>query len=383
MVAHGMSFCNRPKLWYVESSIHSWGKLHFYLMKVCYISNLYPPNTVGGAGQVVFRQAKARAAAGDEVHVITAVPPAARISRTSIEEGVVVHRLIVPNFFFYTQLAEHCAPIRFLWHLRDWFQGCGGRSVRVLVETIKPDEVHTHNLMGIGFLIPRAIQSLGIKHIHTLHDVQLVHPSGILPAHYEDDSFFVRMHMKLMKWLFASPDVIISPTAFLKDFYQKRGFFLKSDWQVRPNFIEEAAAVHARPLKSFAYVGTLSEHKGVKVLLDAWREYDDPGAELHIAGCGPLHDVVEQAAAADDRIQVDGLLTKDKLQRLYKKTDALIVPSVCIENRPNVIAEALAHGIVIIASESGGIPEMLKDVSRCSLVLPNDPAALLSAMRST
>jgi hypothetical protein len=67
-----------------------------------------------------------------------------------------------------------------LWHIIDIFHFASKNKIRQILQTEKPDLVHTHNLMGLGFLIPRLIKKMGLRYIHTVHDVQLVEPSGII-----------------------------------------------------------------------------------------------------------------------------------------------------------------------------------------------------------
>lgn len=69
------------------------------------------------------------------------------------------------------------------------------------------------------------------------------------------------------------------------------------------------------------------------------------------------------------------------LAALYAAADLLVVPSL-IDNAPNVIAEAHACGLPVVASAVGGIPEMIESGQTGTLVPPSNSAALAAAMTS-
>jgi glycosyltransferase involved in cell wall biosynthesis len=69
----------------------------------------------------------------------------------------------------------------------------------------------------------------------------------------------------------------------------------------------------------------------------------------------------------------------DQLAGLYAAADLLVAPSL-IDNAPNVIAEAHACGLPVLASAVGGIPEMIKPGLTGELVPPADSAALAAAV---
>ena len=366
-----------------------------YPMKICLINNLYPPYSVGGAERVVERIAKEAVKNGDQAVVITWRPWVGLKSwqpiRT-VEDGVVIYRFWVPNIFSYKNLAKHNFVLKLIWHKIDIFNCFSARIIKKILEQKKPDEVQTHNLMGIGFGAPRVIQKLGIKHTHYLHDVQLVEPSGVLPWNHERDSLWQKIYSLVIKSRFGRPDAIISPSKFLVEFYQKRGFFCGSQWLTTPSRLErdtppskggdnlvspyEGEMPRHTPGqrgRGFLFVGSLVDHKGIRVLMKAWDMVDkNARVELHIVGDGELKKEVEEWARGtnsppdpslekrgDDRVKVYGRLNEKELEEVYKKSDVLIFPSICIENHPTVIDEAHRFGLRVIASDTGGVKEMM------------------------
>ena len=88
-------------------------------------------------------------------------------------------------------------------------------------------------------IIPE-IKKSGIKHIHTLHDVQLSTPSGLIIYSKENSLeqriFLRKWYETLCRWLFGSPDIVISPSKWLLDFYTEKGFFEKSKKDLDINY---------------------------------------------------------------------------------------------------------------------------------------------------
>ena len=163
-------------------------------MNICLISNIYPPYHRGGAEQVVVKTVEGLLEAGHRVVLITATPGQEEIEQ---KEGLTIHRIHPKNIFFYTNAHEHGFISRLLWHVIDIFNIGVSKQVKKILQEEQPDVVHTHNLMGLSFLIPKTIRRLGLRHIHTVHDVQLVEPSGIIFKEKENSWRYTGLPTKL------------------------------------------------------------------------------------------------------------------------------------------------------------------------------------------
>lgn len=355
-------------------------------MKTCFLNNLYPPYAVGGAERVVFARAKAMVERGEEAVVITTAPwqgwGSWRPIKT-VEEGIVVYRFWVPHMCWYRDLQKHSLLFKLLWHKIDVWNWQAGLIVKNILQTERPDIAETHNLMGLGFSIPGVIQRLHIRHVHYLHDVQLVEPSGVLPWNHEYDSLFQKLYAWVMRMRMETPTKVIFPSNFLREFYEKRGFWSESEiWSGESGMGNHEVRImnHEVNSKRFLFVGSLVVHKGVQLLLDAWKTLPkELNIHLDIVGDGPLRSLVETFAKEDSRVTYHGRLEGEALHALYRKNDVLVFPSVCLENRPTVIVEALEHGMQVIASDTGGVKELITQ----TLILPGDTVALAEAIRLT
>lgn len=365
-------------------------------MKICFVSNLYGELARGGAERIVEAEARALVAAGHAVAVITTNPFGSSLpdKETGVQDGVTVHRIVPRNLFFYTDAHRHSFAARFAWHLIDTFNGAAAEMVADILREELPDVVHTHNLMGVSFLVPAKLRRLGFRHVHTLHDVQLLHPSGLigLPAGQagvgtEHPPLPTRLARKayvlLMRTVFGSPDVVISPSRFLADKHTHAGFFRKSEVRIVPNPVPEALAV-AAPKKGrnrFLFVGQMEAHKGVLGLLEAWERLQGLGGGiLELAGDGTLFKEVSRRAARLPGVRILGRTVGTALDAAYDRAAFVVLPSTVIENAPTVIGEAFARGVPVVANAIGGIPELVQNDVNGFLAVPGDAASLDAAL---
>ena len=321
----------------------------------------------GGAERIAKRIAEGLKERGHEVLVITARP---RDFVTGLEEhnGVKIYNFYPLNIFYYTNDFKKKMPTRLIWHFIDMFNFDSARLTKKILIKEKPDVVITHNLKGIGYLIPRVIRKLGLKHIHTLHDVQLAVPKGLIIKGKEDiweqRTVLRLLYEKLCCWLFNSPDVIVSPSQWLLDFYIEKKFFRISQRVVLSNPIFKKTQPIEKESSNkfrFTFIGQVEEHKGILFLLEVFKELNWPDIELNIVGGGSILREVKSMAKGDKRINFLGIAKQEDLKEIFQITDVAIVPSLCYENSPGVIYDSFLFGVPVIVSNIGGIPELVRE----------------------
>jgi glycosyltransferase involved in cell wall biosynthesis len=153
----------------------------------------------------------------------------------------------------------------------------------------------------------------------------------------------------------------------------------------------DRVAAPARPVRGrLICVGVLGHHKGQDVLVEALAglaEWD-----WHCVLAGPLDrdpDFVARLRTRitrlgyGHRVRLTGVLTGAALSHAYTTADLLVAPSRS-ETYGMTVAEALAHGLPVIAAAAGGLPEALGSTADGTrpgqLVPPGDPAALAAAL---
>lgn len=273
---------------------------------------------------------------------------------------------------FYYDLKRIPKFFRFIWHFIDMFDLGSYLRVKNILKIEKPNIVITHNLKGIGYLIPRAIKGLKIKHIHTLHDIQLLHPLGLLFKNKENilDGFFSKIYQRINIGLFKSTDIVLSPSKWLLQLHASRGFFQNSRRAVIANPVNIASDQQSHDLFSgnnlfkFLYVGQVDEYKGVFLMIEAFNELNAEGGEknleLIIIGDGREFKKAQNMVAGKDNIKLLGRKSREETDRYMSISNCLLMPSLCYENSPMVIYEAFASKLPVLASNIGGIPEVFE-----------------------
>ncbi|MDP2711425.1 MAG: glycosyltransferase [Solirubrobacteraceae bacterium] len=133
-------------------------------------------------------------------------------------------------------------------------------------------------------------------------------------------------------------------------------------------------------------VGRLVEKKGFDVLIEAVAEL--PGVTLRIIGDGPLRGQLTQLARerCGDRVQLLGSRAPAQVRAALEQADVLAMPCVVArdgdrDSMPVVVKEAMAMGLLVVASDEVGLPECVL-APWGLLAPPGDPAALAEQLRA-
>jgi glycosyltransferase involved in cell wall biosynthesis len=132
------------------------------------------------------------------------------------------------------------------------------------------------------------------------------------------------------------------------------------------------------------YVGRLSPEKGLDVLIQAFETSVRAGTILAFIGNGRLSPRISSFAATSAKqgrtVRVfDRIAWGDSLFAAMREYDVLVLPSLT-EGLPLVLLEAMSNGLAVVASNVGGIPEIVTDTVNGLLVPPGDAAALAGAL---
>lgn len=134
----------------------------------------------------------------------------------------------------------------------------------------------------------------------------------------------------------------------------------------------------AGPVRRLLFVGLLVERKGLPTLLEALPGVLPPDATLTVVGDGPLRAKCEQLA---EGLPVEFLGFRADVPELLRKHDALVLPST-MEQQPLVVAEAMAAGKPIVATNTGGVADMLDVPGTAPLLAkPGDAGHLAERLR--
>lgn len=288
--------------------------------------------------------------------------------------------------------------------LRMFWSPEAARKTRALCRAARPDVAHIHHIHR--HLTPSvlwALQEAGIPIVWTVHDYELVCPSGRLftagapcercRGHRYHQAILRRcksdrvapsvavaaekwLHHKLKTWELV--DRYLCPSQYLADVLVRFGLPAKRVVHL-PNFIEVGAlAAGEGEGEGWLVAGRLSEEKGVHVALEAARRL--PGQRLLVCGEGPQGRALRAQARDLPWVHFLGRLSPVELARTLREVRVVVVPSLWPENFPYAVIEAQAAGRPVIASRVGGIPEQITHQQDGILVRPGDVDALAGAV---
>ncbi len=165
-------------------------------------------------------------------------------------------------------------------------------------------------------------------------------------------------------------DLAISPSKFLRQMYVDSGMVAR-----RMEFLRQGhsfGSLQSTDLQKspsdflrVGYLGQIAPLKGVQLLVDAILQIPSRQIELHIHGDSGMHpqysNALSLAARHDPRVVLHGAYERSQLTSILRDLDVVVVPSIWYENSPNVILEAFAHNTPVIASDFGGMAELVDD----------------------
>lgn len=390
-------------------------------MRILLAAHAYPPRSVAGVEVYTHRLARALQARGQEVlvlaaaHDLSAAPYEVRRRNhdgVAVAEVVNLHhkgtleatwsdpdleRAVLPVIARFRPDCVHAQHLLNLsvgllaacrglgagvvLTLHDYWLSCPRDGLRMRADLVRCDTVDhaicARCLAGSPYLVPalerRAVAAarwagLGGA-LHRIHGMAPVLGMGLrrlarLGGAPQSLALEMDRRAASLRAALAEVDLVLAPTAFARD--RAIEFGVAPD-RVRVSPLGVPAAVASeragRPRRRFGFMGTVAPHKGVHVLIEAFRRVDAPEARLEIHG--PLSVAPDYVARlrtmtdADPRIALRGPFAEGTQAEILDGLDVLVMPSVWWENSPLTVLEALAAGVPVVASAIGGIPDIL------------------------
>jgi glycogen(starch) synthase len=340
----------------------------------------YPPLVVGGLGRHVDGLARALAAAGHDVHVVTRGEKDEAVAE--VVEGVHVHRAAAD-------------PIAIDFHtesLLAWAQAVEHSLLRAalpLVHEVRPDLVHAHD-----WLVAQSAATLAaaanVAMLATIHATESGRHRGHLPAplNVAIDS--------IERWLARSADAVITCSPSMRD-EVVRLFDLDAAqvsvvangidaerWRLTPGQRRAARAQYGADGPMLAFAGRLVHEKGVQTVLDAMPALRrrHPGLRLAVAGTGPYEDELRARARAlrvGRAVDWLGFAPDDEVVARFATADAIVVPSL-YEPFGIVALEAAASRTPLVAANTGGLRDAIASGLAAAAFEPGDTTGLTAAI---
>lgn len=260
------------------------------------------------------------------------------------------------------------------------------KKIREVLDDFKPQVVHLNN---INFQLTPSIiyevrkwekqQKRKVKIIYTAHDFQWVCPNHMLMIPSTKELCFqckggkygqcaknkcihnsgiksilgsVEAYLYKILKTYEKVDAVICPSQFMSN-------MLSTNSNIKDKLITmyNYCTVNSTGIKEkkdyVLYFGRYSEEKGIDILLKACKNL--PEVSFVFAGDGPLKEEVEKLTNVENK----GFLNGKELRTVIAQAKFAVVPSIWYENCPFTVIEAQKLGTPILASNLGGIPELI------------------------
>ncbi len=296
---------------------------------------------------------------------------------------------------------------RFLYPFKIIYSFEAKRKIIQVIDDFKPDIIHMNN---INFqLTPSVIygaKKKGIPVVQTVHDYQMVCPNHLLYNFEEKTpcekciegsyincvrnkcihdsrvkSIIGAVEATLYNFLetYKKVDLFITPSYFLEEKLLAAKKFYRGKTKTIHNFIDKSKFTSNifKGEEYIAFAGRLSAEKGVELIEKTAKLL--PEHTIFVAGEGPDKNILENIP----NIRLVGFLSGEKLVEFMGNAKVLLVPSVWYENCPLSILEAQCLGVPVIAINSGGMAELIKDGVTGALAQNPTPEELSEKIKET
>ena len=263
------------------------------------------------------------------------------------------------------------------------------RELRNFLSEENPDIFHAHHAFT-----PLSLRGMAVANEENFRTVLTTHSISIAYDSPVWDIF--NQAFPVLGWFIDKADRIIAVSnaakAFISHFTQKEVVVIPNgvdskkfhpNWN-RERLREELGIEEEHIILS---VGRISYRKGIHVLLNAMKilteEVDD--IRLIIIGEGEMSLFLRTQARLldiEDRVSFMGYVPSQQLPKFFGVTDIFVLPSITAEAFGIVLLEAMASGKPIVATNVGGIPEVVESSKSGILVGPGDEYALAKVIFS-
>ena len=391
-------------------------------MRLLYVIHQFFPDCHSGTEQYCLAMAREARRRGDHVTVLS-LHWDYRRARPSIElfeqpyDGFRVLRLnhwigVNPN----TVLRDYQNK-----HLEGWF--------RTVLEDVRPQAVHFFHLRQLGSNLLPLARLHGCRTVVSLMDfwylcprftllksdgslcngppdagvgcVACEHPDLMgLQAPEGEAALVDEPGAKLRALLdrlktnlanLATADHVVAPSRFLAGMFARNGFPAEQmavvPYGLEPDRIRPSPSVRPRQPLRVAFCGVLSPWKAPHLLVEAVHG-SSLDVRLTIHGrteegtFQPYIDRMLAEAAGDERIHFPGAYDSSAAAEVFAAMDLLVVPSTWYENTPFVVLEAFAAGVPVLASDLGGLREIVVEGRNGALFRAGDAGSLRAKLTS-
>jgi len=257
-------------------------------------------------------------------------------------------------------------------------------DVLACIEEQRPDVIHVATPGPVGFCGLAVARLLGVPVVGSYHT-----ELGPYALHLTRDLLVAEAIEVYVDWFYGRCATVLAPTRGVAEALEARGLADVGVWGrgvdtglFSPDRRDEglrARLLDADGRMLVLSVGRLSHEKRLGVLLDAFARVSRvrPEARLVVVGDGPARRELERTSPAGTVFV--GEARGEELAELYASADVFCFPSTT-DTFGQVILEAGASGLPVVAAAAGGALELVADRRSGLLVPPDEPGALAAAL---
>ncbi|MEM0002814.1 MAG: glycosyltransferase family 4 protein [Thermoproteota archaeon] len=339
-------------------------------MKILMLVWEYPPRKVGGLATHAYNLSFQLSQIGAEVDVITtSFPGEPTVEKKN--DKLIIHRVETYNYPAYDFI--------------NWVMGMNNSILEYTTDLVQKrnfDIIHAHDWMvipsavGLKYMIGRPI-------VYSVHSTEYGRRNGI-------HGTMQRLIHETEGWGTYESEKIVVCSKYMKEHVVWLFNVPEDKLHIIPNGITEPPSVEVDTNfrrkyaqdseKIILFVGRIVDEKGLNVLIGALPYVHKSGinAKLVVVGDGYAINRMKEIAwelGIYDKVYFTGYLSDDELNKVFKISDALAVPSL-YEPFGIVALEGMINRLPVVVSDTGGLSEIIEDGTNGLKVPPNNSEEL-------
>lgn len=346
-------------------------------MKILKLSWEFPPYAVGGLGRHVAELSPALAKEGVEVHLLVPSPEPAQPSQI-LQANLTIHWVSTVGIDTHLDIYERVVRINEVMFER----------ANKLWSVMGPfDLIHAHDWL-VSFVAKRLKIMYNCPLVVTFHATE----QGRWRNHFPSNDLSRKID-EAEKELSIEAWRVIACSHYMVEELQRlfaisidrldmisNGINLDTKTTYSPEYLAEFRATYALPEQPIIFsVGRLVYEKGYQVLLDAMPMIlnEIPTTKLVLAGKGPLFDELQQHAqelGIWEHVHFVGFISDEDRDKLFSVANCAVFPSL-YEPFGIVALEAMAYACPVVASNVGGLTEVIDHKKTGTLIYSDDPGS--------
>ena len=346
-------------------------------MRVGMMTREYPPEIYGGAGVHVTELTRFMRKLDDvtvDVHCMGQPRDAENVYVHGVDPALDDANGAIKTMSTGLRMAHAASDVDIV-HSHTWYSGLGGHLAGLLhgvphvvtAHSLEPDRPWKREQLGGGYDVSSWSEKNAMENADAVVGVSSGMKDAILRAYPRIDASRVHVVLNGIDTSFWYPTV--DAAGDLRGETDSAA----ADASSEKNVIERLGIDPSRPV--VAFVGRITRQKGVPHLVKAAQDFDPDIQLILCAGAPDTKEIAEETEGLVDKLRamregvhwVTDMLPKEDIRDIYSAADIFVCPSV-YEPLGIVNLEAMACNTAVVASDVGGIPEVVVDGETGTLV---------------